>query len=109
MPDDVADRVVGRKPEWARNEEPHRHVDRSDRPDRDRREDVDDVQTPDDEQGDVDRPDELAVFAALAVTGQQADYAEQVHEVPRPRAEDSEPLAPHAARPDEPREHVAER
>ena len=54
-------------------------------------------------------PDELPVLAALAVPGQQADDPERVHDVPRPGAPDAEPLAPHAARPDEPREHVEER
>ena len=109
VPDDVPDRVVRRQPQRARNEEPDRHVDGSDRPDRDRREDVDDVQAPDDVQGDVDGPDELAVLAALDVTRQEADHAEQVHEVPRPGADDPEPLAPHPARPDEPGEHVEKR
>ena len=35
--------------------------------------------------------------------------AEQEHEVPRPAADDPEPLAPHPARADEAREHVEER
>ena len=108
-PDDVADRVVDREPERARDEEPDRDVDRPDRPHRDRREDVQDVRAPDHEQRDVDRPDELAVLATLAVAGQEPDDPEQVHQVPGPGAPDAEPLAPHPAGADQAREHVEER
>ncbi len=108
-PDRVADRVVDGEPERARDEEPDADVDRPDRPDRDRCEDVHDVRAPDDEQRDVEWPDELAVLAALAVTGEEGDDAEQEHEVPEPARDDAEPLAPHAARADEAREHVEER
>ena len=108
-PDHVSDRVVDGKPDRAGDEEPDGDVDRPDRPDRDRREDVDDVRAPDDEQRDVERPDELAVLAPLAVPGEQADHAEQEHDVPGPGAPDAEPLAPHPARADEARQHVEER
>src|SRR6185295_9620958 len=109
VPDDVADRIVDREPERARDEEPDGDVDRPDRPDRDRRENVPDVRAPDDQQGDVDGPDELGVLAALAVAREEADDPDEVHEVPGPCADHAEPLAPHPARADEAREHVEER
>ena len=108
-PDDVADRVIDSEPDRAGYEEPDRDVDRADRPQRDGRQDVDDVREPDHEQQDVDRPDELAVLAALAVARQQPDDPEQKHQVPRPRAPHAQPLAPHPTRADETREHVEER
>ena len=108
-PDDVADRVIDREPDGAGYEEPDRDVDRADRPQRDGGEDVDDAREPDHEQQDVDRPDELAVLAALAVARQQADDPEQEHQVPRPGAPHAEPLAPHPARADQAGEHVEER
>ena len=108
-PDDVADRVVDSEPDGARDEEPDRDVDRANRPQRDRGEDVDDAREPDHEQRDVDRPDELAVLATLAVARQQADDPEQEHQVPRPGAPHAQPLAPHPTGADQAREHVEER
>ncbi len=107
-PDHVADRVVDREPQRTREEPPDRDVDRADRPDLDGRDDVDDVRAPDDEQGDVERPDQLAVLTALAVAGEQGDHTEQVHRVPGPCAPDPEPFAPHPSRAAQPRQHVEE-
>src|SRR4029077_1465573 len=72
-------------------------------------EDVHDTREPDHQQGDVDRPDELAVLATLAGAGQQPDDPEEVHDVPCPGAPDAETFAPQPACSDQARQHVEER
>src|SRR5207244_9088144 len=104
-PDDVADRVIDGEPDGAGYEEPDGDVDRANRPQRNGGEDVDDVREPDDEEQDVDRPDELAVLAALTVAREEPDDPQQEHQVPGPCAPYAQTLAPHPPGADQAREH----
>src|SRR6266536_2745662 len=101
--------VADGEPQRTGEEPPDGDVDRPDRPHLDGADDVDDVEGPDHEQGDVKRPDQLAVLATLAVAGEQGDGAEHEERVPGPGAPDAEPLAPHPTRAAQAREHVEER